>query len=372
MSYSQNNPAWSSYTLGFGPGKIGPYGCFLTAFSNVCQRLGRDINPAQLNEIMKANKWFTHDLVNNHKVPALVYPNDIEWLGETHWDSPKPIAADMNYFNDANDPNIAYIVYIDAKPAAGVQSHFTAVVGKEGNDLIIDDSWDGKRKRLSAYGSPPVIIQAAYKFRRKAAPKPAINQPVVGGDPDMAHPTAAEVQQAYRSIPGREATQEDINFHVAKSSYKSMIQGFFAGNDTAAARIGGLQGQITELLQRPTAEAVQNVVNGEVTKAVGEAKKPLQDEIDRLKGQLATALAALPASGAAVNKNTPGGKSLRTLFQTVLAAAPIVAGVATIPEVQQFFSQPINLAAVMAVMVPVVTYIQNKLEEIRTKKEAGL
>lgn len=165
MAYSQNDPLWKDNLLGNGPGTIGQAGCFITAFANVSAFFNKDTTPDQMNELMKQNGWFAddgqghHDLVANHQVPALLYPDAVAWDSEQHWAS----ATDLAYFSDANDPNIAYIIEISSP---SVPSHFTMVWATTGSDLIIDDSWDGIRKHLSTYGDASSIIQAAYKYRR--------------------------------------------------------------------------------------------------------------------------------------------------------------------------------------------------------------
>lgn len=169
MAWSQNDNRWKNQTLGFGPGEIGPYGCFLTAFANICTWAGQNVTPLALNGIMKQRGYFTGDLVNNHQAPNLIYPQNLEWVGETHWDTTPAQSTPLSFFDDVIDPSLTYAILIDASPKPGVQTHFVQVVGRATNDLIIDDSWDGIRKKLSLYGNPTEIIQAAYKYRKRGA-----------------------------------------------------------------------------------------------------------------------------------------------------------------------------------------------------------
>lgn len=373
MALSQNDPAWSRSVLGFGPSTIGAAGCFLTAFANVLRWAGRgDINPANLNEIMKQNRWFTGDLVAQRQVPSLVAPTLLEWAGETQWAGP----TDMNFFNDANDPNVAYIVWIWIQGNQDNQ-HFTMVWAKEGDDLIIDDSWDGVRKRLSVYGKPSYIIQAAYKFRKKNV-SPVVNQPVTGGsDPDMAAPTRAEVIAIYQGVAGRTPSEQEINFHAANSSYKSLVNGLMANGDTAVVRlnnanqqingqageINSLRAQLADLAGRPAQSQLDDLV-AKLASSLDENTrlKTENAQIETLKQELATLKAAA--------QNTPTTKSARTFLQGIAAVITIGAGAFALPEVQAFLSNPINAGGAIVLLTPVATYIMNKWEEYTAKKAA--
>lgn len=175
--YSQNNPAWKNAALGFDSpdrnspsyGTIGQYGCYVTAIANVCNWAGMNLNPQQINDMCKQNGWFTRsDLISNDAIPANLCSN-LQYAGKTVWRDATP----MDFFSDANDPTVCYIICIDASPAAGIQTHFVMVWGTLGNDLEIDDSWDGIRRPLSHYGNPAVIIQSATKFiKNQPAPLP--------------------------------------------------------------------------------------------------------------------------------------------------------------------------------------------------------
>lgn len=177
MAYSQRDSAWANTILGFDSsdqnsndyGTIGMYGCYVTAIANLCQWAGNDLNPVQINDICRQNGWFVNgDEIVRDDIPALLCSN-LGYVGRTNWSGP----TDINFFDDASDPNVVYIIEIDASPAPRIQKHFTMVWSKpDANDLEIDDSWDGVRKALSHYGTPSVIIQSAMKFIKVAPPSP--------------------------------------------------------------------------------------------------------------------------------------------------------------------------------------------------------
>lgn len=172
MAYSQQDPRWKNTKIGFDTGPtdtIGNYGCYMTAIANVCVWAEHDVNPSQVNDLCKQNSWLVKmDTIARDDIPALIC-NNLTFEGRTNWTD----AVSMNFFADASDPNVAYIIKIDTSPASGVQEHFVMVWQTDGpNDLIIDDSWDGVRKPLSHYGNPSVIIYSAMKFRKNTVTPP--------------------------------------------------------------------------------------------------------------------------------------------------------------------------------------------------------
>lgn len=198
MAYSQQDPTWAHTILGFDSsdpnskdyGTIGMYGCYVTAIANVCKWAGNDLNPVQINDICKQNGWFvSDDQIGRDDIPALLCSN-LGFVGRTNWSGP----TDMNFFEDASSPDVAYIIKIDSSPRVGIQSHFVMVWAKpDANDLTIDDSWDGVRKALSHYGTPSVVILSAMKFIKVAPPQPPAPpapEPVVTPPPPLPPPSA--------------------------------------------------------------------------------------------------------------------------------------------------------------------------------------
>lgn len=354
-AYSQQDPAWAGKRLGLATDgeTIGPYGCFVTAFANILRWAGGDMNPAQVNDQMIERGMFWGALVNNQGVPAILRPDLLDYLGATQWTG----ATDMNFFNDASDPNVAYIIYIDASPAPGMQSHFTMVWNKEGaDDLNIVDSWDGNMKRLSAYGTPSAIIYGAYKFVKKAAtPAPT---PEPAGDPEMAHPTRDEVVVAYQNISGREPTEDEISLQMSKGSYKSLIQGFFEGGDTAVAKYKAAQTDVNRLadensnLQQELVQA-NHKIN---TSPSPEAFEELQKDNDALTAQLAKCesdLKAAQSTAGTGNGNILGDFLVRLTSRKFLAA--VVAGFVTLGNFA--FGWHLDVGQLLASITPFMVYI---------------
>ncbi len=208
MEYSQNDPAWKNNRLGISVSAgdtIGNYGCYVTSIANVCKWAGHDVTPQQVNDICVQNGWFTEstpgdrDLVARDDVPALLCGN-LQFAGRTNWSS----TTDMAFFADASDPNVAYIIKIDASTRPGVQTHYVMVWATYNNgDLQIDDSWDGVRKKLSAYGNPSRIIYSAMKFVKATPPpaNPAPAQEQQPSNPDPAPTLPAPVSSSPDPVP---------------------------------------------------------------------------------------------------------------------------------------------------------------------------
>lgn len=239
--YSQNDPRWKNVILGFNTGPtdtIGNYGCYVTAIADVCQWAGNDKTPQEINDICKQNGWFVNGgLISRDDIPAQLCGN-LTYQGRTNWSD----ATSMNFFADASDPNVAYIILIDASHAPGLQSHFVMVWAKLGdNDLEINDSWDGIRKPLSSYGNPSVIIYSAMKFTKTAPPEPTppppppvvVPEPVVVPPPPppspvtITPPATASNTQPYSLVttvpsypsPGNALNRTNSNGTLANGSY---------------------------------------------------------------------------------------------------------------------------------------------------------
>lgn len=228
--YNQNDPRWKNNKIGFDTGPsdtIGNYGCYMTAIANVCSWAGNELNPQQINDLAKQNGWLVaSDLIARDDIPALLC-NNLEFVGRTNWTD----AVSMNFFADASDPNVAYIIKIDASKAPGIQSHFVMVWATlGGNDLEIEDSWDGVRKPLSHYGNPSVIIYSATKFVKKAVPTPAPTPPSVPSPAPL--PPPSPVPTPVIAPPVIAPSREVYPIKVTIPKYASMTDALNKTNPT--------------------------------------------------------------------------------------------------------------------------------------------
>lgn len=224
MAYSQNDLQWKNNKIGFDTGPtdtIGNYGCYMTAIANICRWASNDKTPQQINDLCKQNGWLVAgDLIARDDIPALLC-NNLQFVGRTNWTD----AVSMNFFADASDPNVAYIIKLDASHAPGLQSHFVMVWARLGdNDLEIEDSWDGVRKPLSHYGNPSVIIYSATKFIKTSppAPQPVAPVPISVPEPVVAPPAAPVPSPATITPPVTAANKTPYPIRVTVPKFPSM------------------------------------------------------------------------------------------------------------------------------------------------------
>jgi Peptidase_C39 like family len=176
--FSQNDPRWAGHMLGFSSWEtVGRYGCFVTAMANVAQAQGSDVNPDQINQMLKDRGKFVRDSYG--QIADITGYDALGALGlhshfveQKNW--PGTDVAPASYFDVRTSVNTEVIIMIDYHPeTAGVQTHFVRVIGLNTakTDVEIVDSWDGKRKWLSTISSkggktPFQIIWSAGKFQK--------------------------------------------------------------------------------------------------------------------------------------------------------------------------------------------------------------
>ena len=174
--FSQNDPRWANNLLGFSKWeKMGPYGCLITAGANVLQAQGLDIDPAQLNTLLKSRQQFVYDSyreladVAGYWVFGTVWAHT-KFVEQKNW--PGNVVAPASYFDVRSSTNTEIIAMIDYHPEkAGVQNHYVRIIGLNPakTDVEIVDSWDGKRKWLSSIsrGTNPLgMIWTAGKYQK--------------------------------------------------------------------------------------------------------------------------------------------------------------------------------------------------------------
>lgn len=154
--FSQNNPKWSGNLLGFSTWeKMGPFGCLVTAFANVAQAQGQDIDPAGMNQALKDHGQFVRDVygqvadVNGYAALSTVSPHS-HFVEQKNW--PGEVVAPYSYFDVRSSTATEIIIMLDYHPeTAGIQSHYCRVIGLNAarNDIEIVDSFTGKRIWLS-------------------------------------------------------------------------------------------------------------------------------------------------------------------------------------------------------------------------------
>lgn len=176
--FSQNDARWAGNLLGFSSWeKMGLYGCLVTAFANVAQAQGTDLDPATMNAALKTRGLFVRDSygevadVAGYAALASVAPHS-KFVEQKNWPADK--VAPFDYFDVRNTTDTEIIVMLDYHPEkAGVQSHYCRVIGLNAahNDIEILDSYTGKRVWLSSIATRTgkkanQIIWTAGKYQK--------------------------------------------------------------------------------------------------------------------------------------------------------------------------------------------------------------
>lgn len=155
--FSQNDPRWSGNLLGFSSWeRMGPFGCLVTAFANVAQAQGTDIDPGSVNEQLKAHGQYVRDVygqiadIGGYPALSTIAPHS-HFVEQKNW--PAQEVALYDYFDVRSSTATEIIIMLDYHPeTAGLQSHYCRVIGLNAarNDIEIVDSFTGKRVWLSA------------------------------------------------------------------------------------------------------------------------------------------------------------------------------------------------------------------------------
>jgi hypothetical protein len=176
--FSQNDPRWKDNLLGFSSWeKMGPFGCLVTAFANVAQAQGTDLDPNTTNEALKNAHQFVRDEYNEvadvagYSALSVIAPHS-RFVEQKNW--PGSVVAPASYFDVRNTTDIEVIVMLDYHPeTAGIQNHYCRVIGlnEAKNDVEIVDSYTGKRVWLSSIASkgnksPLQIVWTAAKYQK--------------------------------------------------------------------------------------------------------------------------------------------------------------------------------------------------------------
>lgn len=220
--FSQRDGRWANVLLGFGKWQnMGGYGCLVTAYANVAQANGKDIDPAGMNQAFKDRNLFSVDAVGEKTDVSVadaisrVYP-DIKLVETKDWGS---ALADIGYFDVRSTTKTEIIVMLDYHPErAGLQQHWCRVIGTNANktDVEVVDSYTGKRIWLSSLGKDAnKLIYRAFKFSGpgstggSSAPAPA--NPPTPRTQTVTLPKHVKSWAAYREGSGlRKGTSDQI------------------------------------------------------------------------------------------------------------------------------------------------------------------
>lgn len=159
MIFSQRDPKWASQRLGTADGyTLGGYGCYVTAMAMVATHFGKDINPAQLDDVFTEGNMYVQGGMAVDGMLSRVYP-DIAYGGAYHCET---VPCDLEQLNRAFKYSTEAIIEVDFNhnPADGVQTHFVRFNSWDGTTLLVDDPWYGDRVNFAdRYGDPTTTIQ---------------------------------------------------------------------------------------------------------------------------------------------------------------------------------------------------------------------
>lgn len=175
-------------------------GCFLTAFCNLLQRWGENVDPPTLNNFFKANGSF-------------IGADDLRWSSITVYDGNIQVHdIGANSVPTSNDA-IVQFNYNSVHTGQPI-SHFCLVDHMEGNQVFIVDSWDGSVKGPAAYESV-YHLPVAWATYVKNSPAPAtpaytVTESYDGGKVIQAKIAANKYDLTYRSFA-------DVAAHITQS-----------------------------------------------------------------------------------------------------------------------------------------------------------
>lgn len=153
-SYCQRSAPWGSKTLGYGPGTIADWGCFLTCIGDETQFFyGGNWNPGNMDSWMLNNGGFRGNLV----IPAAA-------PGYIGWNNYSNTSANLGYINALLD--CGYLVIAETRwPSNRSLTHYVLLTAHSGNTYAISDPWYGDRVTFqSRYGDPARWIYSIYVF----------------------------------------------------------------------------------------------------------------------------------------------------------------------------------------------------------------
>jgi len=142
--YSQNDDSWAGDYIGKSRYTMGGWGCLISAYAMRLNTLGWKTNPAQLNRYMTPRGAFTNDARYYWGSIGRAYD-----LKETVIDARARRVTKQEIDELEEKIELQPIIHVDYNPwTARDDMHFVIVEEMEGDDLIVVDPIDGKRKSL--------------------------------------------------------------------------------------------------------------------------------------------------------------------------------------------------------------------------------
>lgn len=155
---SQRDTRWASHKLGYSSYTIGGYGCLITAISMILNWYGKSTDPAQLNDALVRVGGFTGANLYWNAI-AQVQPDVYLAKSIDCYYIPAPLHEIDALLAD----DVPVLVHVLLN---GLQ-HWVLIVGKAGDDYIMNDPWTGEQGSFTArYGDPARWIFRIRAYRR--------------------------------------------------------------------------------------------------------------------------------------------------------------------------------------------------------------
>lgn len=154
-TFGQRDPLWADKKLGTSTTvTIGQMGCLLTCHAILLSYYGHDFHPDDLNEFYKTRGVFDQATLINFYRAGECFPDFKAEEYVNSYDVPAPLDKIDKYLAEGKP----VIALVDFSPAAGVQTHFVVIYGKD-NDYLIFDPWYNETYYFTAkYGDPATKI----------------------------------------------------------------------------------------------------------------------------------------------------------------------------------------------------------------------
>jgi len=148
-------------------------GCAVTALAMVCNYYHQNFtDPGNLNIALRNKGGYAGgcDLWWSKLNSIGVLPPEMEWRDYVGPEKQSNFDSIIDNELRASNPVIACVEYTTRSGQRNV--HFVVIVGKKGNEYLINDPWGGVRTTLSrspAFGNYPYSVRSLVLFRRKVA-----------------------------------------------------------------------------------------------------------------------------------------------------------------------------------------------------------
>lgn len=153
VSWRQKDATWSNIRIGNTTSTIGNIGCLVTSVSILIQKSGvapaniTPFNPGTFVEALNKNGGFDEHgnlqyAAINKVVPEFKYMNNIGLRGKT---KEEKLSLISKYFNDG------YYITVEVKGATEGNQHWVAVIGIDGNNIVMVDPATNHTNMWNAY-----------------------------------------------------------------------------------------------------------------------------------------------------------------------------------------------------------------------------